>query len=171
MSQFEVFYGKQCKVPLSWGNLEGRKVSGPHMLAQMETMVKQIYKHNLKTTHDRHKSYVDTKITSKEYSVGEHVFLRVKPKKSTLRTWLYVKLARRYLGPFEVLERVGLVDYQLALPPHISIHDVFHVSLLKKYIVDKSHITDWNNVEVEPKGYFYVEPMHIIETREVMLRK
>ena len=142
MSLFEVFYGKQCKVPLSWGNLEDRKVSGPHMLAQMETTVKQIYKHNLKTTHDRKKSYADTKIASKEYSVGEHVFVRVKPKKSTLRTRVCAKLAPTFVKTFEILARVGPVTHQLALPPHIKTHDVFNVSLLKENIVDKCHIID-----------------------------
>ena len=60
------------------------------------------------------------------------------------------------MGPFEVLARVGPLSYQLALPPHIRTHDVFHVSLLKKYIIDKTHIIDWNNVEMEPEGYFHM---------------
>ena len=76
--------------------------------------------------------------------MGDHVYLRIKPKKSTLYAVSCAKLAPRYCGPFEVLQRVGLVAYKLALPPHVKVHDVFHVSLLKRYIDDASHIVDWN---------------------------
>ena len=77
MSPFKVLYGIQCKVPLIWGNLEERMVLGPYMLSQMETMVRQIKK-NVKATHDIQKHYADKKRTTKEYNVGEHVFLRIK---------------------------------------------------------------------------------------------
>ena len=103
----------------------------PYMLAQMESMVQKI-KHNLKTTQNRKNSYAYRKKTTKECIVGEHVFLRVKLKKSYLRTWAFTKMTPRYVGPFEMLARVGPITYELALPPHIRTHDVFHVSLLKK---------------------------------------
>ena len=85
MIPFEVLYGRRCKVPLSWCNIEEIMLLGPNMLAQMEKMVRQIKK-NLKATHDMQKHYGDRKITTKEYNVGECVFLRVKPKKSMLIT-------------------------------------------------------------------------------------
>ena len=90
--------------------------------------------------------YVDKKQIDKEYKVGEHVFPRVKPNKRKLRTRLYAKLAPRYGGPFEILARIGPVAYHLALPPYIRIHDVFYISLLKKYVSNQSHIINWNNV-------------------------
>ena len=145
MSPFEVLYGRRHKVPLSWGYMEDRMALGPDMLAQMEEMVRQINQ-NLKAAQDRQKSYADRKQTSKEYRVGEHVFLRVKPKKSKLRIGLYAKLAPRYVGPFENFARIGPVAYQLALPPYIRIHDVFHIYLLKKYVVDQSHIINRDSV-------------------------
>ena len=63
------------------------------------------------------------------------------------------------MGPFEILVRIGLVAYQLDFPPYLRIHDVFHISLLKKYVADQSHIINWDNVEVEPKREFHTKPM------------
>ena len=82
--------------------------------------------------------------------MGDHVYIKVNPKKSTLRLGKYKKLAPRYCGIFEILAKVGLVAYQLALPPNIKVHNVFHVSILKKYVHDDSHVIDWNMIQVEP---------------------
>ena len=71
------------------------------------------------------------------------MFLKVGEKKSSLRLGSYKKLETRYYGPFELLSRIGLVAYDLALPPNIKAHNVFHVSLLKKYVHDPNHIIDW----------------------------
>jgi hypothetical protein len=73
----------------------------------------------------------------------------VKANRSSLKLGNLSKLAARYCGPFEILERIGLVAYRLALPTWMSIHNVFHVSLLKKYIPDANHIIDWNVIQVE----------------------
>ena len=79
------------------------------------------------------------------------------------------KLAPRYCGPFEVLTKIGPVAYQLALPPNIKVHDVFHVSLLKKYIHDVTHIIDWNVIQEEPEGKFQTESLCILDRKEHML--
>ena len=79
-------------------------------------------------------------------------------------------MAPRYCGPFEVLERVGPIAYKLALPPHVKFHDVFHVSLIKIYIHDASHIVDWNVIQVEPEGEFLLELLQILEREEIELR-
>jgi hypothetical protein len=76
--------------------------------------------------------------------VRDHVFLKVKANTSSLRLGNYAKMATRFCGPFEILERIGPVTYMLALPTSMTVHNVFHVSLLKKYIPDDNHVIDWN---------------------------
>ena len=97
---------------------------------------------NLKTAQDRQKRSVDLKRTPKEFQFGEHVFVKVKPRKRSCKLGICAKLAPRYCVPFEILARVGLVAYQLALPPNLKIDNVFHISILKKYIHDATHVID-----------------------------
>ena len=92
----------------------------------MELTVKWV-QGNLKVAQYRHKSQADLKRTQKEFQVGEHVFITVKPKKSSLKLGICVKLEPIYCGPFEILSIVGMVAYQLALPPNFKVHNVFHI--------------------------------------------
>jgi hypothetical protein len=117
----------------------------------------------LKVVQDQKRSYVDKKITNREFKVGEHVFLKVKSKRSSLKLGSCPKLAARYCGPFGILERIGRVAYMLALPASMRIHNMFHVSLLKRYVPDPNHVIDWNLIQVEHGGDFRVERMHIMD--------
>ena len=81
----------------------------------------------MKISQDRQKSYSDKNRTPRDFNTGDHVYLRVRPKKSSLRMGAFAKLAPQYCGPFEVLDRVEHVAYRLELPPTIKAHNVFHV--------------------------------------------
>eukprot|EP00253_Pinus_taeda_P008729 PITA_08729 len=170
MSPFEVLYGWKCRTPSSWGGPEDKFLLGPEMLEEMEVMVKKV-RANLKMAQDRQKNFADRKRTSKEYQVGKHVYIRIRARKSTLQWNACAKLAPRFCGPFQILTRVGPVAYQLALPSHIRVHNVFHVSVLKRYVYDPRHIISWQDIQVEPEGEFLVEPVNILDRRRVELRK
>ena len=102
--------------------------------------------------------------------MGEHVFIKVKPKKSSLKLGSCVNLAPRYCGPFEILSKVVPVAYQLPLPPNLKVHNVFHIFVLRRYVHDATHVINWNDVQVEPEGYILVEPNCILEKREILLQ-
>jgi hypothetical protein len=112
-----------------------------------ERMVKT--KKNLKASQDRNYFYVDKGIIHREFKGGDHVLLKVKAKRSSLKLGNFPKLEARYFGPFEILERNGLVAYMLALPASMRIHNVFHVSFLKNYVPDTNHVIDWNVIQVK----------------------
>ena len=138
------------------------------MLKDMEDMVIKVIL-NLKTAQDKQKSYTDLKRAHKEFKVGDYVYLRVKPSKSSLKLGSCAKLAPRYWGPFEVLDRIGPVAYRIALLINMRAHNVFHVSLLKKYVHDPNHVIDWNVIQVDPEGEFQVDPIHIFKWKETTL--
>ena len=122
----------------------------------------------MKEAQDRQKSYADSKREHKEFCVGNHVYLWVKPKKIPLKLGICMKLTPIFCGPFHVLERIVPVAYKLSLPVHLRIHNIFNVSLLKKYVYDSAHIIDWNVLQVGPEGEFQVEPSHILDKKETV---
>ncbi|KAL4311333.1 hypothetical protein GQ457_01G019650 [Hibiscus cannabinus] len=166
MAPFEAFYGQKCRTPTCWSELGENKVLGPQMIQDTEKQVKIIHD-RLKQAFDRQKAYVDTKRRDIRYEVGDKVFLKVSPWKKVLRFGKKWKLSPRYIGPFEVIEKVGSVAYRLTLPPEFDkIHNVFHVSMLRKYRSDPSHVLEPEDVELNLDLTYEEEPVMILD-REV----
>jgi hypothetical protein len=122
-------------------------------------------KKNLKAAQDRQKIYANKNKIHRGLKVGDHVFLKVKANRSSLKLGSCTKLAAGFCGPFEILERIGPIAYMIALPTSMSIHNVFHVSLLNKYIPDANHVIDWNVIQVKQEGAFQVHPACILDRK------
>jgi hypothetical protein len=102
--------------------------------------------------------------------VGDHVFLKVKGNRSSPKLGNCAKLIAKFCGPFEILERIGPVAYMIALPTSMTVHNVFHVSLLKKYILDVNHVIDWNLIQVEQEGILQVHHVRILDRKSKQLQ-
>ena len=117
-------------------------ITGPDMIRDTSEKVSLI-RQRLFTAQSRQKSYADVRRRPLEFEVGDHVFLKVLPKRGVARFGKRGKLLPRFTGPFKILERIGVVAYRLALPPRMSgVHEVFHVSMLRKYTPDPTHVVD-----------------------------
>ena len=104
-----------------------------------------------------------------EFEVGDHVFLKVMPKRIVVK---FDKLSPRLIGSFKILERVGTVAYRLALPSSMAgVHKVFHVSMLQKYTPDLAHVVDWGHIEVDTDGTFEEGPVCILDSHDQVLRR
>jgi hypothetical protein len=101
--------------------------------------------------------------------VDNHVFLKVKANRSSLKLGNCINLEARFCGPFEILERIGPVAYMLALPASMTVHNVFHVPFLKKYIHDVNHVIDWNVIQVEQEGVLQMHHVHILDRKRKQL--
>ena len=107
-----------------------------------------------------------------EFEVEDHVFLKMMPKRGVVRFGKRGKLLPRFVGPFEILERVGTIAYRLALPPiMLGVHEVFPVSMLRKYTPDPAHVVDWGQIEVDTDRTFEEGPVCILDSRDQVLRR
>ncbi|GKV11068.1 hypothetical protein SLEP1_g22354 [Rubroshorea leprosula] len=132
MAPFEALYGRRCRSPVCWTKVGERSILGPELVQQSSEIV-QLIKERLRVEQSRQKSYADKRRRDLEFEVGDHVFLKVSPTRGVLRFGIRGKLSPRYIGPYPILERIGEVAYKLELPGNLAgVHDVFHVSLLRK---------------------------------------
>ncbi|KAL2236318.1 UNVERIFIED_CONTAM: Retrovirus-related Pol polyprotein from transposon opus [Sesamum indicum] len=131
----------------------------------------QVVKKYLKAAQDRQKSYVDQHRREMEYKVGDKVFLKISPWRGILRFGKQGKMSPRYMGPYEIIERIGPLAYRLALPAELSqIHDVFHVSMLRRYRSNPSHIIREPEIEIFEELTYVEEPVEILDRNVRKLR-
>ena len=170
VAPYEMLYGRKCRSPIHWDEAGERSYLGPELVQETNEALEKIRARML-ATQSRQKSYADLKRKSVEFQVGDHVFLRVSPMRGVKRFGVKGKLSPRFIGPFEVLDRIGEVAYRLAMPPSLSaVHNVFHVSMLRKYVSDPSHVLSYENLELDEDLSYEEKPVQILDRKEKVLR-
>ncbi|GJV84891.1 hypothetical protein Tco_1524789 [Tanacetum coccineum] len=166
-------YGRKCRSPVLWAEIGGSSLIRPELVQETTDKV-VLVKKKPKATRDRQKSYVDYRRKPLEFEVGDRVLLKVTPWKGVVHFGKKGKLAPRYVGPFEILERIGLVAYRLRLPKELNnVHDTFHVSNLKKCLADANLHMPLDKIKVDKTLRFVEEPVEIMdrEIRKLKHRK
>jgi hypothetical protein len=170
MAPYEALYGRKCRSPLYWDEVGERKLLGPEIIQDTCEKI-AVIKKKLAAAQSRQKSYADVRRRELEFEIGTKVFLKIAPMKGVMRFGRKGKLSPRFIGPLEILERIGTVAYRLALPPNLSgIHDVFHVSMLKKYVPDATHVLESESLQIQPNMTYDETPMRILDRKDQVLR-
>ncbi|GJY82773.1 hypothetical protein Tco_0496149 [Tanacetum coccineum] len=154
------------KSPVLWAEIRESSLTGLELVQEMTDKVVMV-KEKPKAARDHQKSYADNRRKPLEFEVGDRVLLKVSPWKRVIRFGKRGKLAPRYVGPFEILERIGPVAYRLRLPEELSgVHDTFHVSNLKKCLADANLHVPLNEIKID-KTLRFVEELVEIMDREI----
>nr|GEY02072.1 putative reverse transcriptase domain-containing protein [Tanacetum cinerariifolium] len=159
-------YGRKCRSPVLWVEFGESSLIGPELVQETTDKVVLI-KEKLKMARYHQKSYVDNRRKSLEFEVRDSMLLKVSPWKGVIRFRTKGKLASRYVGPFEILERISHVAYRLGLPKELSsVHDTFYVLNLKKSLADASLLVPLDEIKINKTLRFIEEPVEIMD-REV----
>ncbi|XP_009764534.2 uncharacterized protein LOC142161986 [Nicotiana tabacum] len=178
MASYEALYGRRCRSSIGWFEAGETNLLGPDLVQEAMDKV-QLIRQRLLTAQSRQKSYADKRRRDLVFTIGDKVFLRVSPMKGVMRFGKRGKLSHKFIGLYEILDRVGAVAYRLALPPELSfIHLVFHISMLRKCISDSSQIIEAPTIPLDEKLSYEEEPMAIVDrqvrnlrSREIMFVK
>ncbi|KAL0642100.1 hypothetical protein Bca4012_103094 [Brassica carinata] len=164
MAPYEELYGRQCKTPLCWTEVGERREFGPKIVE--ETMKKlEIIQTNMKKAQDRQKKYADQSRREVVFNIGDWVYLKVSAQKGKNRFGKVGKLAVRFIGPYQIIQRIGEVAYHLNLPEEMQIHPVFHVSMLRKHVHDPSAIETEQFEKLQTNLTYPEGPIRIGECR------
>ncbi|WVZ81084.1 hypothetical protein U9M48_028506 [Paspalum notatum var. saurae] len=158
MAPFEALYGRRCRTPLKWSEPGERVTFDPDLVTQAEEQVKFIHS-NLRRAQSRQKSYSDKRRRPLVFEKGDHVYLWVSPMKGVHRFG--------YVGPFKITEKCGPVAYRLELPPHLAaVHDVFHVSQLKKCLRVPKEVVDTSQIQIQLDLTYEEQPVKILNQKQ-----
>ncbi|GJU18474.1 retrotransposon protein, putative, ty3-gypsy subclass [Tanacetum coccineum] len=164
---FKLLYGRKCREPICWNEVGERLIEGLELIEVTNEKV-AIAKEKLKEARSQQKSYVDRHRRELEFNPGDRAFLIVSPYRSIRRFGIKGKLSPRFIGPFEILDRIGEVSYRLALPPQLShVHNVFHVSLLKGYNYHPLHVVSYPLDQIRKDLSFVEEPEDILDRQDL----
>ncbi|KAL0548920.1 hypothetical protein IC582_013397 [Cucumis melo] len=170
MTPFEALYGKCCRSPVCWGEVGEQRLMGPELVQSTNEAIQKI-RSRMQIAQSRQKSYADVRQKDLEFDVGDKVFLKIAPMKGVLRFERRGKLSPHFVGPFKILERIGPVAYRLALPTSLStVHDVFYVPMLRKYVPDPSHVVDYKPLEIDENLSYTEQPVEVLAREVKMLR-
>jgi hypothetical protein len=171
MAPFEALYGRRCCTPLNWSEPGEWWFFRPDMVKEMEEKVQRII-HNLKEAQARQKSYADKRHQPLHFQAEDYVYLKVSPMKGVSRFGVKGKLAPRYIGLCPILGRCGRVAYRLQLPKTLSaVHNVFHVSQLKKCLRVQDRTIDIMDVTLEPDLTYSEHPIRILDQKDRVTRR
>jgi hypothetical protein len=166
MSPFEALYGRPYRTPLSWSESGERVIFGPDIVTEAEEKVKQIQA-NILAAQSRQKSYTDKRRRPLEFEVGDHVYLRVSPIKGVRRFGIKGKLAPHYIGSYPIFDNYGPMSYQVQLPAKLSgIHNVFHVSQLKRCLKPPTDVVIEDTIPLEPDLMYKAYPIKILDQQD-----
>ncbi|GJX23249.1 putative reverse transcriptase domain-containing protein [Tanacetum coccineum] len=168
---FEALYGRKYRSPIMWAKIGEGQLIGPRLVQETTEKISQI-KDRLKAMRDRQKSYANKRMNPLEFSVGDYVLLKVLPWKCVVRFGKKGKLAPIFVGPFEIIEKVGPVAYSLRLPEELNgVHETFYVSNLKKCLADPTLQVPLDEIQVDAKLNFVKEPVEILERELKKLKR
>ncbi|XP_074318438.1 uncharacterized protein LOC141655249 [Silene latifolia] len=134
----------------------------------VQDMVEQVHliRQKKKATQNRQKSCADLHRRDIEFEVGDKVILKVSLMRGVMRFGKRGRLSDKFISPYEILDRIGEVAYRLALPPSIDrVHNIFHVSQLRKYVSDLSHVLEVQNIELDEALTYAEVPKEILDRK------
>ncbi|XP_073291016.1 uncharacterized protein [Primulina huaijiensis] len=147
------------------------RLHGPELVQQTADVIALI-RNRMKMAQSRQKIYANIRRRLLEFEFGDHVFVKIAPLKGIMRFGRKGKLSPRFIGPFEILDWIGERAYRLALPPNLDrVHNVFHVSMLKKYISNPSHVLRHEPLDLMPNLTYQEVPIQILDRKVKVLRK
>ncbi|GJR03990.1 putative reverse transcriptase domain-containing protein [Tanacetum coccineum] len=168
---FEELYGRKCRSPVCWAEVGDAQLTGPELIHETTEKIVQI-KQRIQAARDRQKSYADERRKPLEFQFGDRVMLKVSPWKGVIRFGKRGKLNLRYIGPFKVLAKVGIIAYRFKLPQQLSrVHSMFHVSNLKKCLSDEPLAISLDEIHIDDKLHFVEEPVKIMDRKVKRLKQ
>ena len=170
MAPFEALYGLKCWTPLNWVESGERRYYGIDFVNKAEQQVCTIQQH-LEAAQARQKSYADKRRKPIEFAVGDHVYIKVSPMKGVQRFGVKRKLAPRYVGPYQILEKKGNVAYKVQLPVELrAIFPIFHVSQLKKCLRVPEERVEVRDIKLKSDLVSEEKPVAVVDRKERVTR-